>query len=71
MEDLFSKPALNFIMSCYIIAGSFLILSFIYISFSKNHRLTLPLTAIYILEILSNTLAALTYIYPPGKLQDY
>ena len=69
--DLFEQSTNNFIMSCYIIAGSFLIISFAYIGFSKNHRLTAPLTAIYALEIISNACATSTFLIGPGKLQDY
>ena len=69
--DLLEKPTNNFIMSCYIIAGSFLILSFAYICFSKNHRMTAPLTAIYALEIISNICASLTFLIEAGRLQDY
>jgi hypothetical protein len=69
--DLLSQPTNNFIMSCYMIAGLFLIVSLSYICISKDHRLTLPLTVVYILEIISQCCASATFIIPSGRLQDY
>ena len=58
-------------MSCYMVAGSFLIISLGYICVSQNHRLTLPLTVVYILEIISQICASATFMIPTSRLQDY
>ena len=59
--NVLDQPCVNFIKSCYMISGILLIISLVYICQSKNHRITVPLILIYLLEIFSQCCASTTF----------
>lgn len=53
--DKLDETVINFVQACYILAASIFIFSFAYICISKEHQVTLPICAIYLLEILTQS----------------
>lgn len=57
----------NFVMSCYILAGLTMLFSLVYIIASKQHSLTSTVLLIYSLEIITQSFSVALFKVPADK----